>query len=160
MVLQSTVFGYIEILNVRPNTALILIVSYAMLRGDVEGAIVGFFSGLMQDAYFGRYIGLHALLCMLAGYICGKPFKNFYRESYLQPMILIGVTTFAYEFVFYCTNFLLRGRLDVALYMQKIILPGTVYALILSLPVYHLLYTVNKQLESREWSKRKRFHKT
>ena len=159
MILQSTVYGYIEILGVRPNTALILIISYAMLRGDVEGAIVGFFVGLLQDAFFGRYIGLHALLCMLAGYLCGKPFKDFYRESYLQPMLLIGITTLVYEFVFYCSNFLLRGRLDVALYMQKIILPGTIYALILSLPVYHFLYIVNKKLEAREWAKRKRFQK-
>jgi len=72
-------------------------------------------------------------------------------------MLLIGLTTFAYEFLFYCTNFLFRGRIDVALYMRTIILPGTIYALILSLPVYLFLYTVNGKLEAREWSKRKRF---
>jgi len=158
MVLQSTVYQYIEIFNVRPNTALILIISYAILRGDVEGAVVGFFAGLMQDAFFGRYIGIHALLCMLAGYFCGKPFRNFYRESYLMPMLLVGVTTLVYEILFYASSFLFQSQLDFMLYMRTIILPGTIYALILSLPVYHLMYFINKKLESREWSKRNRFH--
>lgn len=159
MILQSTVYEYVEVFSVRPNTALILVVSYAILRGDVEGAIVGFFVGLLQDAYFGQYIGLHALLCMLAGFACGKPFRNFYRESYLQPMVLVCLTTLVYEFVFYCSTFLFHGRLDLLFYMRKIILPETVYATLLSIPVYRLLYSINKRLESREWSRRKRFQK-
>ena len=37
--MQSTILHYIEIRGVIPNTTIILIVSYALLRGSTEGAI-------------------------------------------------------------------------------------------------------------------------
>lgn len=44
-ILQTTLLPYISIGGLLPNTALIIVVSYALLRGSTEGAIVGFFSG-------------------------------------------------------------------------------------------------------------------
>ncbi len=157
LLFQSTWFEYIEILNVKPNTALVFVVCYAILRGDVEGAIVGFFAGLLQDAYFGTYLGLHAMLCMLTGYYCGKPFKNFYRESYLQPFVLVTLSCLAYEFAFYFSTFLFHGKIDVFYYMQKIIIPETIYTLITAIPIYQVIYIINSNIEYHEKSRRKLF---
>lgn len=157
LVLESTLFQSIAIIGVKPNTALLIIVSYAMLRGDIEGALAGFFAGLLQDIFFGRYIGLHALLGMTVGFICGKPFKDFYRENYMAPLLLSALAIFGYEFAFYLTNFLLRARLDFFYYFQKIILPEAAYTVILSMPVYSLVYAVNARLEKHEKANRKLF---
>jgi len=147
LILQSTLFGHFEILGVLPNTAILIIVCYAILRGDVEGAIVGFFAGLLQDLFFARYIGFYALCGALTGYICGKPFKDFFRENYLLPMVLVLAAVLANSFVFYVIHFLLLGQTDLWYYFQKIILPETVYTLFLSIPAYRVIYGINERLE-------------
>lgn len=157
LVLQSTLFQYIEIMNIRPNTSLLLIISYAILRGDIEGSIFGFVSGLMQDIFFGRVIGLYALFGLVTGFVCGHPFKNFFRENVIISLVLSIVVTFIYEFVFYVTNFLVMGHLDVEYYMRSVIIPGVVYTTSLSIFVYMGLYAINAKIEAFEKAHRKMF---
>ena len=154
MILQSTLFQNFAILGVLPNTALLLVVSYAILRGDVEGAFVGFFAGLLQDIFFARYIGFYAMCGALTGFVCGKPFKDFFRENYLMPVVLVAAAMFANEFVFYVFHFLLFGQTDFWYYFHKLILPAMVYTLFLSIPIYRLVYGLNRRLEG--FSKRRK----
>lgn len=157
IVLQSTLFEYIEILNIKPNTSILIIISYAMLRGDIEGSILGFFSGLMQDILFGKVVGLNALMGFILGFVCGKPFKDFYTENYFIPIFMAFIGTFIYGFVFYLVNFLFRGRLDAGNYLSSIVIPETVYTTVLMFFVYRFIYAVNDKLTKKEASKRKLF---
>jgi rod shape-determining protein MreD len=136
---------------------LIIIISYSILRGDVEGAILGFFAGFLQDVYFNSYIGLYALVFMLAGYFCGKPFKDYFRENFFLPLSLIAISSLAFQFVLYAANFFFRVKLDFPSYFRTFILPGSVYTIILSVPIYSLLYGINNKLEEAEKNKRKLF---
>ena len=156
-VLQSTIFEYIEIFGVIPNTTIIIIASFAILRYEIEGAIIGFFAGLLQDIFFGNVIGLNALLYMLIGYMCGKPFKDFYSENYLLPILLVSGGTFFYNFSYYILNFLFRGRIAFLHYLRLTILPEIFYNIMLSLPIYGLVYIINTYLENYEKPKRKVF---
>ena len=155
--LRSTIFPYIETLGVTPNTDLIIIVSYGILRGDVEGAILGFFAGLLHDIYFNSYIGLYALISMLIGFFCGKPFKDFFRENYFLPLSLVAISSLVYQFVLYVINFFFRVNLDFPFYFRTIILPASVYTIILTVPIYSLLYGINNKLEAYEKNKRNLF---
>jgi len=157
LILQSTVFGYIEIIGIRPNTAILIVVSYAILRGDTEGAAAGFFAGLLQDIFFGGVIGMNALIYMLIGYACGKPFKDFFHETLFFPLLLGSLSVFLYSLVFYFLNFMLRGKLDFFYYFRKIILPETVYTVVLTTPVYRFVYAVNNRIERRENKRRMLF---
>lgn len=157
LVFQSTLFKYIEILNIKPNTSILIIISYAMLRGDIEGGILGFFSGLLQDIFFGRTIGMNALLGFIVGFVCGKPFKDFYTENYLIPIFMAFITTFAHGFIFYLVNFLFRGKLEILTYISSIILPETVYTTAIMFFIYRFVYFVNSKLEKRELATRKFF---
>jgi len=156
-ILQTTIFEYIAVLGIKPNTAIVLIVCYSILRGDFEGAIFGFFTGLLQDLFFGKYIGLYALLGLLTGFVCGKPFKNFYRENYLLPLLLTAFSVIGYEFLFYATNFLFRAKVDWLYYLCRVILPEAVYTGLFSIPLYRLFYIVNSRLEKAERHARKLF---
>lgn len=149
----------IEIFGIAPNTAIIIIVSFAILRYEIEGAAIGFFAGLLQDIFFGVVIGFNTLLYMLIGFFSGKPFKQFYAENYLLPVVLVGISTFFFNFAYYIFNFLFRARLDIFYYMWAIILPGTLYNITITLPVYIFVYVVNARLESRERYRRKIFNK-
>jgi len=154
MILQSTLLQGIAIMGVLPSTTILLIVSYAILRGDVEGAIVGFAAGFLQDVFFGQYLGFYAVCGALTGYICGKPFRDFFRENYLLPLLLVLAAVLANELVFYVFHFLLFGQTNFWYYFQKIILPETVYTLFLAIPAYRVIYGLNERLE--RFAKRRR----
>ena len=64
-ILQSTLFPHFAIQGVFPNTALIIVTSYALLRGSKEGALVGIGAGFLMDVFFNTYIGFA---------VCGRLF--------------------------------------------------------------------------------------
>jgi rod shape-determining protein MreD len=157
LILQSTIFQYIRVFGIMPNFTVLFIVSYAILRGDIEGAAVGFFAGLVQDIYFGELIGVSAMLGFLLGFVCGKPFKDFFRENDWLPLILSFASLLAYGFCYYVFTYLFRGETDFLYYFNRKILPEAVYSVVLVLPVYRLVYFLNSKLEMREKSMRKLF---
>lgn len=157
LILQSTILESIAIMGIKPNTALIIVVSFSFMRGELEGALIGFFAGLLQDSFFGPFIGMHAFLCMVTGYLCGKFFRGFYKESIIVPFLLTILSTFLYEFSFYVFNILLRGYTNFIYFLNTIILPEIVYTAIFSVLIYKLLYFINSKLEEKENLKRKLF---
>ena len=148
--IQSTILHYIEIRGVIPNTTIILVVSYALLRGSVEGAIVGFFTGILQDIFFGVSIGYFALLNTITGYLFGRGNHNFYRENYILPMMLCAIAVFSYETIIYITGFLFRGQLNFLYILGNTLLPETVYSCIFTIPLYRILFGTNECLELKE----------
>jgi len=137
-----------------PNTTLIILVCYALLRDDVEGAIMGFAAGLLYDIFFGRIIGVSALLLMLTGFFAGKPFRDFFKDNYIAPIIMVAVASLTYEFAFYILNFLLLGRTNFIRYLGMVILPSTAYNLVLAIFIYRAIYLLDGAISKREERKR------
>jgi len=137
-------------MEVTPDTALVFIVSYAILRGDIEGAIFGFAAGLVQDILSGLFIGLFALLGFLTGYVCGKPFRDFFKDNYFLPFFVVVAVGLVYQFVVYVSSIMIFGQLDFSFYFRTIILPKTIYTASLSVPLYAFLHFINSRIEKRE----------
>lgn len=156
-ILQSTVLVRVSILGVYPDTALIFIVSYGILRGDVEGAIFGFFVGLTHDLFGGHVIGLHAMLGMLTGYVAGKPFKDYFKDNYFLPFIIIVIATVSYQILFFFSSFLFRARLDFWFYLWAIIVPVTIYTAAIAVPLYSFMFMINSKIETFENNRRNLF---
>ena len=152
-IIQSSLFKYIGVFSVRPDTALVIVVCLSFLRTDVEGAFMGLFAGLMKDLIFGRYIGYNALILASAGFFCGKWFKDYFRENYLSPLLLVSVSAFLSEFITFVVNFLLLGQTNTSYYLLKIILPSTLYTTLCVFPLYWVLLRVNDRLE--KWEERR-----
>ena len=149
-VLQTTLFPEIAIMGVTPDTALVLIVSYAILRGDIEGALFGMFVGFVQDASGGMFIGIFAMLGFITGYVCGKPFRDFFKDNYFLPFIIVVITSMVYQFALYVATVMFTGQLYFWHYARTIILPSTIYTASLSIPLYSLLHLINAKLERHE----------
>ena len=156
-ILRATWFQSIEIFGVIPNTTLLIVVCYAVLRGDAEGSVVGFFAGLIHDIFFfGSYFGFFTLTAALIGYFCGKPFRDFYRENYLIPLVLAGTSSLAYGFIYYILHYLPETTAGANFwqYIYLKILPETLYTIILAVPVYRIFYGINGRLERYETRRR------
>ena len=86
--LQCTVFHYIELAGVVPNLLLIVTMSFGLMRGRREGLLVGFFSGLLIDIFFGSVLGPYAFIYMTLGY--GNGF--FHRIYYVEDVLPVSYT--------------------------------------------------------------------
>jgi rod shape-determining protein MreD len=156
-VLQTSVWGWLAILGTTPDTALIFIVSYGILRGDMEGALFGLACGLVHDILGGGPVGLYAMLGFLTGYVCGKPFKDFFHDNYFLPFFVVVAAAIGYQFLFYFAAILFTGNVDFMYYVGTIILPKTIYTASLSIPLYSLMYFINGRIELYEYNRRSLF---
>lgn len=150
LIIQGTVFKYIEVAHVKPNLFLITVISYAILRGDVEGAILGLCVGLFQDIFFGKAIGLNALLYMLVGYFAGKPFSNFYFENLIFPITLVLIFSLLYDSVFNFSNNFFKEGYNFSYFFYRIILGSAIYNVIASPLIYKIVFEINNRIENYE----------
>ncbi|MBP3888204.1 MAG: rod shape-determining protein MreD [Cellulosilyticum sp.] len=155
-VLESTLFQYIRIGGVGPNFMIMIIVSFALLRGSKEGALIGIGAGLLYDLSFGLHIGPTVISYMLIGFVCGKLNRNFYRENFIIPFICTLVSSLFYSGV-NIMAFVLRGELAFVYFIKSIVVPELIYTITLSLIVYQLAYSLNERIESSQKSLRNMF---
>ena len=153
-IISSTWLQYTAIFGIIPNLTLVIVVCYALLRDDTEAAIVGFLAGLLQDILFGQIIGISALLMMFTGFLAAKPFKEYYQENYIIPLVVVSIASLAYETAFYIINFLLLGRVNFIRYFGQIILPTAAYNILASIIIYRLIYALNQKLLKRDERKK------
>lgn len=152
VLLQSTVFNYIEVFGIKPNLVIVFIVAVSLLRGSGEGMTVGFFAGLSQDLLFGRTIGLYALLGLYLGLGIGSLNRRLYRENYVVVIFFTFVSTVVYELVVYLSHglrALFSGSLDILYALRAVILPEAVYNSIVSIFLYILVFKLDGIFEEQ-----------
>ena len=155
-ILQSTLLSGIRIRGISPNFNIIIIVSFALLRGSKEGSIIGFFAGLIMDIFFSTSRGYLAIIGAAIGYFCGKFNKDFYRENLILPFMLTLTGTLVYG-LGESLPFLLRGKINYLYFIKNIIIPETIYTITLSIVLYQILYMINEKIEKSENTNRKIF---
>lgn len=149
-ILQCSVFSSLAFAGIIPNLLIILTSSFGFMRGEKEGLVIGFFCGLLNDIFFGGFLGFYALLMMYIGYLNGKFCKIFYPEDIKLPLVLIVISDLSYGIICYVLTFMLRSRFQFAYYFTHIILPEVLYTILITLLLYPLILKVNERLERRE----------
>lgn len=140
--LQTTVFQHLQLANVVPNLLLVVVVSYAYLRGRTSGLLIGFLCGLILDMHGGTVVGLYAFILMSIGFVVGFCQKFYFTDSLLLPAILIVSSDFVYSIYYYVTEFLMRGRLHLGFYFLHVILPEMIYTGLIGIVLYRLIVSL------------------
>ena len=133
-ILQCSVFNSLALGGIIPNLMIILTSSFGFMRGEKEGLLIGFFSGLLCDI----------------GFINGKFCRIFYPEDIKLPLALIVVSDISYGLLCYILMFLLRGRFHFPYYFTRVILPEALYTIVVTIVLYPLILKVNQKLEEKE----------
>lgn len=154
-IIQTTVLEYIRIFHVKPNLLLVLTVVAGLLEGSVEGAVIGFFTGLAQDIATGKLIGFYALLGMYIGLIAGFINKRLYRENFFVVMFFTFLSTVVYEIAVYFLSAFLKGQMQLLYAFRYIILPEGIYNCIMSVFMFILIVKVKDKVENMGKSVRK-----
>ena len=155
--LQTTVFKGLAFGGIVPNLLIVLTASFGFMREESTGLLIGFFSGLLADIFFGNVLGLNAMIYMYIGYTNGKFNRLFFPDDIKLPLLLIFLSDLAYGLLYYITLFLMRSRFQIDFYFLHIILPEIVYTLLMTLLLYPLILWINKKLEDSEQRSAKKF---
>ena len=145
--MQNNIFAAIPLVSITPNLLLLVTITLGLLHGKISGLLVGFFAGLMMDIFGGDLLGQYALILSLLGYGCGFFTPYFYMDSLLLPLGACAIAEILYGIYIYIFGFLLRGRFDIGFYFSRIILPETIYTMIVLVVVYRFFMFVNRRLE-------------
>jgi len=144
---QSTVLDNIAIYNVKPNLLMVFIVSVALLGSNVEGAVVGFICGLVQDMVSGGPIGFYALLGLYLGFAIGSINERLYRENVLVTIIVTFISTVVYEFSVYFLSYFEKGSLQLVYPFTHVILPEAVYNSVVSIFIFIIILKIKRRSE-------------
>lgn len=139
LLLQSAFFPFLQLVGVKPDTLIMLVVSFSLLSGSNAGLLAGLAGGLMQDILYGGAVGYYALQYMTIGWLFG----------YMHGHILIG--RFVLPAMFAAAAVMLRGifmfvymfflRTDVPLYQMyaAVVIPEAVYTALLMPLLYYFM---------------------
>lgn len=156
-ILQCSVFSHLAFAGIIPNLMIVLTSSFGFMRGEKEGLLIGFFCGLLADIFFGDFLGFYAMVLMYIGFVNGKFSRIFFPEDIKLPLALIVVSDLSYGILCYILMFLLRSKFHFSYYFASVILPETLYTIVVTIFLYPLILKVNEKLEEREKRSEQKF---
>jgi rod shape-determining protein MreD len=142
VILQTVLLSHVSILGVTADLFLILTVIVAVSRGSLEGAVFGFFAGLVADIAYYQPLGVRALIYVLAGYFVGMFVARFGTVSPWSVALLAGVTSFLAQFVFGLFQFMMGPRAALLTMIGTQMLPEAVIDGLITAPLYVFLVRV------------------
>ena len=148
--LQTTLFQALALASISPNLLVVVVSSFGFMRGRKEGMYIGFFTGLVFDAFYGTMLGFYSLVFMHIGYCNGMFRKFFFPDDIKLSMLLISASDIVYNAAVYVLKFMFRGQFHFSYYLLHIIIPELVYTVLIMIVLYPILLKINQKLEAIE----------
>jgi rod shape-determining protein MreD len=128
------------------SIVLVALLSIALLRGSVFGAVAGFFVGLLLDTATLGTLGVTSLLLTVGGFWIGRYGETTARDRFHAPFVSVAVVTGLYLFGQLLLQFMLGEPAPAGVMLDS--LPGALLLnLLLTLPVYALARRLFPPLE-------------
>jgi rod shape-determining protein MreD len=128
------------------SIVLVALLSIALLRGSIFGAVAGFGTGLLLDTAMLGTLGLTALLLTVAGFWIGRYGETTARDRFHAPFLSVGVVTVLYACGQLVFQFVLGQPAPAGLVLHGLPL-AVLLNLLLTLPVYALIRRLFPPLE-------------
>ena len=138
VLLQISLFEWIEVAEGRPSLVLVVLVALSLLRGPTVGALAGFGAGLVLDVATFETLGLTSLLLTLAGYWSGRFGEVTTRSSAHPPLIAVGLATLGVAFGSAILHFMLGLSIPASEFFVGVLVPTLALNMLLAYPVYGL----------------------
>jgi rod shape-determining protein MreD len=139
LVLHTVLISHLRILGVTADLFLMLTIIVAVCRGSLEGAVFGFFAGIMADILYLQPLGVRALIYVLAGYLVGTFVGRFGNVNPWSIGLLAGATSFLAQFLFGIFQYVMGPRGGFLTMIGVQMLPEAVLDGLITTPLYVLL---------------------
>jgi rod shape-determining protein MreD len=128
------------------SIVLVALLSIALLRGSVFGAVAGFGTGLLLDVATLGTLGITSLLMTIGGFWIGRYGETTARDRFHAPFVSVAVVTVLYAFGQLFFQFVLGQPAPAGVVAHALPL-ALLVNLLLTLPVYALIRRLFPPLE-------------
>ena len=128
------------------SIVLVALLSIALLRGSIFGAVAGFMTGLLIDTATLGTLGVTSLLLTVGGFWIGRYGETTARDRFHAPYLSVAVVTVLYAFGQVLLQFMLGEPAPAGLVANGVPL-ALLVNLLLTLPVYALIRRLFPPLE-------------
>jgi rod shape-determining protein MreD len=137
-IVQVSAISSLQVLGATPDLLLVVLVSAALLRGAITGAIAGFTAGLIVDVATLGTLGVTALLLTLVGYWAGRYGETTGRGRAYAPLLAVIAATALYGVGAYVLTYMLGEAVSARTALLPV-LPALLLNGILAYPVHGLV---------------------
>jgi rod shape-determining protein MreD len=120
------------------SVVLVALLSIALLRGSIFGAVAGFGTGLLFDTATLGTLGVTSLLLTVAGFWIGRYGETTARDRFHAPLVSVAVVTVLDVFGQLFLQFVLGNPAPAGMVVHALPL-GLLVNLLLTVPVYTLI---------------------
>jgi rod shape-determining protein MreD len=120
------------------SIVVVALLSIALLRGSIFGAVAGFLTGLLIDTATLGTLGITSLLLTVGGFWIGRYGETTARDRFHAPYLSVAVVTVLYAFGEVLLQFMLGEPAPAGLVANGVPL-ALLVNLLLTLPVYTLI---------------------
>jgi rod shape-determining protein MreD len=138
VLVQVSILGGWKPLGGSPDFLLVVLLSIALLRGSIFGAVAGFGAGFLIDVATLGTLGFTSLLLTVAGFWIGRYGETTARDRFHAPYLSVLVVSVLYAFGALALRFVLGDSVpahDVVAALPA----GVLWNLVLTWPVYRLV---------------------
>lgn len=114
--LQTTVIPEIRIGGVHPNLVIMTLVVTLLIFDGKEGFIVAILSGLLQDVFLSKAIGINTLIYLLIALVLYRFKEVFFSENRMSVMIATALAGIFYHLAYYFVSVLILDSTRTFLY--------------------------------------------
>ncbi|NMB35901.1 MAG: rod shape-determining protein MreD [Firmicutes bacterium] len=145
LVFQSSFLSFFFVRRSTPDLLLIVVLCFAFFGGENKGLVLGLIAGFCQDIIFGPAIGIFTLAKMLSAFLTGLVAREIYKDQIIGPALTVFFITFFHEIIIFFMISLWGGGSPQLSLSLRSLLPRAVSHLLLTIPIYPLLYRAGQK---------------
>ena len=144
--MQTEVLARLDLVAVRPDLMVTIVVIWSLLVGGIEAMVMAFLGGVLLDLLAGNPLGSSALgLIAVAG--LSSPWRlGLRRTNPMLHLVTVFVGTVAYYTVIVVVIDSLQARVDVRDAWLAVAIPSGLLNLVLTIPLLELLRRLDVRL--------------
>ena len=150
VIMQATAMPHLTIMDVKPDLMLLMVISWSLLRGAQEGVIWALVGGMGLDLLSGAPFGTSTVPLVIISLLAGVGELSVFRTHITLPLIATLIATLAYD-LFFLLLLHMQGRsIAWADSLTKVVLPSTLFNVLLAPFVYKALYWLHRKTGREE----------
>lgn len=145
-ILQTTVFKEFMIFGVNPNTALIIVVCFALIKDLKYTLVVAAATGLLQDVFYSNVIGLNIYTYMVIALIAYNFKHTLPLNKNFIAVIYVAISTFLYYLIQYVILYF-HGVIGINIFkfIQETVVVETMINIIFAYVIYNIIALLYKK---------------
>jgi rod shape-determining protein MreD len=152
VIFQTTAMPHLTILGVKPDLLLLMVISWSLLRGAKEGLIWALVGGIGLDLLSGAPFGTSTVALAALSLLAGRGELSVFRTHIALPLVATLIATLAYDLFFLLLLYARGNSMAWTDSLIKVVLPSTLFNVLLSPFVYKALYWLHRRTGREEMS--------